>query len=100
MGKQTVPVAVQATPDECSLQPQEKPRATQEGEAQGARDVDTWSDVARGAYGYRRAKDSREGDGDGDGQGEDGCRVRGYPDVSQVQVEEDILLPVADSECR
>ena len=100
MGKQTVPVAVQAASDECALQPQEKSRDAQKGQAQGSRDDDTGADVGRRSDGYNRAKYPREGDGDGYGQGEDGCRIRGYPDVSQVQVEEDELLPDADSECR
>ena len=52
MGKQTVPVAVQAASAQRSLQPQEQPRPGQEGEAQGARDADTGSDVARRTSGY------------------------------------------------
>ena len=100
MGKPCVPVAVQAASAQCALQSQEKPRHAQKGKAQGARAVDTWSVVARRTTGFDREEASREGDGDGDGQGEERRRVRGYPDVPQVQVEEDELLPATNSECR
>ena len=71
MGKQTVSLAVQAASAQRSLQPQKQPRLGQEGEAQGARDVDTWSDVARRTSGYDGEEAARKGDGERDGQGEE-----------------------------
>ena len=46
MGKQALPVAVQAASHECPLQHQEQSRPAQKGEAQGPRDIDTRPDVA------------------------------------------------------
>ena len=71
MGKSTVPVAIQAASAQCALQPQKQSRHGQKGEAQGARDIDTRTDVARWPIGEDGEKDSRAGDGDGYGQGEE-----------------------------
>ena len=87
MGKQTVPVAVQAASSQYSLKPQEQPRHDQEGETQGARDVDTWAVVARRPQGSDGEEAAREGECDGDGQGEERRRVCGYSDMPQVQVQ-------------
>ena len=86
MGKQTVPVEVQAAPAQRSLQSQKQPRPGQEGEAQGARDADTWTNVARRTMGSDGEEAARKGDGERDDQGEERHGVRRHPDMSQVQV--------------
>jgi len=100
VGKPVVSLAVQAAADEHPLQHQEQPRHCEKDQAQGARDADSGSDVARRSYGSCREEDSRKGDEDGARKGEARRGVRGHSDVPQVQVEEDQLLSDADAQRR
>lgn len=65
----------------------------------GAGNLDPWSDVAGWSSWKNGKADSGKRDKKGYGKGVDGERVRGYTEVPQVQVEQDELLPAADTEC-